>query len=113
VVSNLVVNGIKYGRGKPLEVAIEQAPTGAVVTVTDRGIGIAEADRARIFQRFERAATGRVNGFGVGLWLARTFVEAMGGTIRVDSEVGLGSTFSIEVPLAPPPAVRDASAQIH
>jgi len=99
VVSNLVVNGIKYGRGKPLDIAVERAATHAIVTVTDRGIGIAESDRGRIFQRYERASADRAVGFGVGLWLARTFVEAMRGTIHVDSEVGRGSTFSVEVPL--------------
>ncbi|HUJ58169.1 MAG TPA: HAMP domain-containing sensor histidine kinase [Kofleriaceae bacterium] len=103
VISNLIANAIKYGRGQPLDVTLVQTANRALLSVTDRGVGIAEADRVRIFERFERAASARrYGGFGVGLWLARTIVDAMGGTIRVDSELGRGSTFSVEVPLVPP-----------
>ncbi len=102
VLSNLIANGIKYGRGQPLEVTLEGTADRARLYVRDRGIGIAESDRARIFQRFERAVSPRqYGGYGIGLWLVQTIVEAMGGTVRVDSELGRGSTFSVEVPTTP------------
>ncbi len=101
VLSNFIGNAIKYGGGHPLEVAVARSSERAVLSATDHGVGIPEADRCRIFERFERAASARsFGGFGVGLWLSRTIVEGMGGTIRVDSEVGRGSTFSVEVPIA-------------
>ena len=67
--------------------------------VSDHGIGIDEADQARVFERFERAvSTRRFGGFGLGLWIARRVIEAHGGTIRLTSTPGLGSTFTVELP---------------
>jgi signal transduction histidine kinase len=69
------------------------------VSVQDRGPGIAPAHRERLFQRFSRLPTSsRVNGFGLGLWITRHFVEANGGNIEVDSELGKGTTFRIHLP---------------
>ena len=74
----------------------------ARLAVRDRGIGIAPADQARIFERFERAASARhYGGLGLGLWIARQVVDAHGGRIRVDSAPGAGSTFTVELPIAP------------
>ena len=70
----------------------------AVLSVRDRGIGISEADQLRIFQRFERAVSRRnYGGFGLGLWIVRQIVEAQGGTVRVESSPGGGSTFTVEL----------------
>jgi hypothetical protein len=67
----------------------------------DHGIGLAPEDQERIFQRFERAVSARhYGGFGLGLWITRQVVEAMGGSIRVDSQLGHGSTFTVELPRA-------------
>jgi PAS domain S-box-containing protein len=100
VITNLVSNAIKYGNGQPLAVRVERAGGVARLTVEDHGIGIAPADQARIFERFERAVSVRhYGGFGLGLWIARQFVEAMGGIIRVESELGRGSRFTVELPL--------------
>ena len=75
-----------------------------MVSVRDRGIGISAADQERIFGRFERAVSKRhYGGFGLGLWIAREIVEALGGAVRVESEPGLGSTFTVEL-------TRDLSA---
>lgn len=103
IASCLISNAIKFGRGKPIEIHIEHMDRRARVSVRDRGIGIPKERQASIFERFERAvATPHFGGFGLGLWLARRVVEAMGGYIRLESELGLGSTFTVELPLEGP-----------
>jgi signal transduction histidine kinase len=68
--------------------------------VRDAGIGIAPEDHPRIFGRFERAASDRnYGGLGLGLYIARQIVDAMGGRIGVESERGHGATFTVELPM--------------
>ena len=100
IVSNLVSNACKYGRGEPIEVRLTATQPGiAVLTVRDHGIGIHPEHQARIFERFERNVTGRtIVGFGLGLWIARQMVEAHGGRIGVESAPGDGATFTVELP---------------
>lgn len=99
VVSNLLSNAIKYGGGKPVDVSVAADGKVAILKVADQGIGIAEADRERIFGRFERAVSLRhYGGLGLGLYITRRLVEAHGGTIWVDSSPGAGATFSVELP---------------
>jgi signal transduction histidine kinase len=75
----------------------------AQFTVEDGGIGIAPQDQERIFGRFERAVSARhYGGLGLGLFIVRQIVEAMGGTIRVESELGAGAKFTVQLPLEPP-----------
>ncbi len=101
VLSNLLSNAIKYGAGKTVEIALESGPTHATIRVKDHGIGIAPADQERIFERFERAVSvHHYGGFGLGLWISRQFVTAMGGSLRVESRSGHGSTFIMELPYA-------------
>lgn len=98
-IGNLVTNAIKYGRGRPVEIAVEPAPAGVRLRVSDQGIGIAPEDQQRIFTRFERAApAGQYGGLGLGLYVTRSIVEAHGGTIRVASRPDEGTTFVIELP---------------
>ncbi|RKH13684.1 response regulator [Corallococcus sp. CA053C] len=100
VVTNLLANAAKYGQGRPIEVRVAAGDGTARVTVRDEGIGISPEDRARIFERFERAVPGRnYGGLGLGLWIARQVVEAHGGRISVDSAPGAGATFVVELPL--------------
>jgi PAS domain S-box-containing protein len=100
VVTNLLSNAIKYGPGGPIGIVISTEPRSVRVAVSDRGIGVAPADRERIFERFERGATPRDRGgLGIGLYVARSLVEAHGGTMALESEVGRGSTFSFTLPL--------------
>jgi signal transduction histidine kinase len=107
VASNLIVNAISYGKGKPVHVSVNTAGGAATITVRDEGIGIAAEQRTRIFERFERAVpSSHYSGLGLGLWIARQIVDAHGGTIDVDSEPGHGATFTVTLPL------RVASAQI-
>jgi PAS domain S-box-containing protein len=101
VVTNLLANAVKYGPGQPITVTLRQDSGGAVLSVRDRGIGIAREDQSRIFERFGRAASAKgYRGLGLGLWIARRIVEAHGGTIEVESEHGAGATFRVRVPLA-------------
>jgi signal transduction histidine kinase len=96
---NLLANAIKYGEGKPIELEVHRQDSLARLVVKDHGIGIdAEAQR-RIFDKFERAVSIRhFGGLGLGLWIVREFLEASGGTIRVESAPREGSTFIVELP---------------
>lgn len=100
IVDNLLSNAIKYGQGKPIEVSLTKQWDHAELSVSDHGIGIAPADRERIFERFERAVDpGAKAGFGIGLWVTRLLAEAMGGSIRVVGQKGAGSCFTVTLPL--------------
>lgn len=99
IVFNLISNAIKYGDGKPIRVALRATMGHALISVRDRGIGVPRADRARIFERFERGLGQKHEvGFGVGLWLVRTIVRAMSGEIDVRSRAGEGSRFVVRLP---------------
>jgi len=107
VVMNLLFNAMKFGRGKPIYVAVSTVAGKAELSVRDEGIGIARDDQARIFERFERAVPEQYGGMGVGLWIVRRTVEALGGAVRVESEPEKGATFTVSLPRAsastPPP----------
>ena len=105
VLTNLVANALSHGRGAPIAVDVlgDAAPGVDVVhlSVRDGGPGIAPADQARIFERFERAQDrGAVRGLGLGLWIVRRLVEAHGGTVSVESTPGAGATFVVALPRA-------------
>jgi signal transduction histidine kinase len=101
VLTNLLSNAIRYGRGKPIVVGVDGDRERARFWVADQGIGIPPEHQARIFQRYERAAPStNYAGLGLGLWISRQLVEAMGGTISVRSEPDVGSVFTVEIPRA-------------
>jgi PAS domain S-box-containing protein len=101
VLTNLVDNAIKYGQGKPVTIQIEGGDGRARIAVRDQGLGIAADAQERIFGRFERAVSSRhYGGLGLGLWISRQLVEAHGGTIKVDSAPGTGTTFVVDLPVA-------------
>ncbi|MDC3962417.1 MASE1 domain-containing protein [Polyangium jinanense] len=101
VLINLLSNAIKYGAKAPIDVRVRDEGASVRLSVTDRGIGIPAEDQARIFDRFERAVSVRhFGGFGLGLWIARRIVEALGGTILVESTPGEGATFTVTLPRA-------------
>jgi signal transduction histidine kinase len=107
ILGNLVNNAIKYGNGTPVRVkAGVSAPGIACFEVSDQGPGISQAERARIFEKFERVvSTSRDRaGFGLGLWIVGRMVAAHQGHIDVAVRPGGGSLFRVELPLAPPPA---------
>lgn len=100
VVTNLLSNAVKYGLSRPIHVSSEVSADRVRLSVRDHGIGIAQADQERIFERFERAASHlSYGGFGLGLWITRQIVESMDGSIRVESNPNDGSTFTVELPL--------------
>jgi PAS domain S-box-containing protein len=101
VVTNLVVNAIKYASGKPIDVDLARGDGTVQLAVRDQGPGISEGDQQRIFEQFERAASPVLAGFGLGLWIARSIVEAHGGRIGVASTLGAGATFTVELPDGP------------
>jgi signal transduction histidine kinase len=99
VVTNLVGNAIKYGEGRPIEIRLELSGNRAWLTVRDQGMGIAPDQQRLLFRRFARAAGREApGGIGLGLWIARQLVEAHGGSIRVESALGEGSSFIVELP---------------
>jgi signal transduction histidine kinase len=103
VVTNLISNAIKYGRGNPIEVSLESGEEAARLVVRDRGLGIAEEHMPQMFKRFERAAAARqYGGLGLGLHIVRQIVEMHGGAVDVVSEPGAGSTFTVRLPLRGP-----------
>ncbi|HVZ34213.1 MAG TPA: sensor histidine kinase, partial [Polyangiaceae bacterium] len=86
----------------PIEVSLEADATRALLQVRDNGIGIAPDARERIFERFERVTTrGQHRSLGIGLYIARQVVDAHGGKIDVQSTLGAGSCFRVELPLRP------------
>lgn len=104
VLQNLLDNAVQYTPpGGRITLRVEQAVKTVVFTVADTGIGIPEADQLRIFERFYRVDAARsreVGGTGLGLAIARHLVEAHGGRIWVESEVGRGSRFHFSVPVS-------------
>jgi signal transduction histidine kinase len=115
VFQNLVGNAIKYGaQGRWLGLKARSAGREIVVTVSDRGLGIAASEQVRIFEPFYRAPeviSAQIQGAGLGLSLVQRIVEAHGGRITVHSTEGSGSEFSVHLPVATEqPVTRNASA---
>jgi PAS domain S-box-containing protein len=106
VLTNLITNALKYSPSpKPVIVGVERSHGEAVVSVADQGPGISPEELPRLFQRFTRGREGPrsdVSGLGLGLYIARLMVEAHGGRIRAESDLGKGSTFSFSLPLEEP-----------
>jgi signal transduction histidine kinase len=104
VIANLMHNAIEYNRpAGSVDVSVRRAGTGLDLEVSDTGIGIAAEHRDHIFERFYRADPSRqATGLhaGLGLAIVRGYVELMGGTISVESELGRGSTFRVRIPSA-------------
>ncbi len=98
VVTNLLLNALKYGRGRPVKVAAGEDGPVVRLEVQDQGIGVATEDVQRIWGKFERAVPAHYGGLGLGLFIARQIVEAHHGHVSVDSVPGVGSTFRVMLP---------------
>jgi len=104
VVSNLVCNAIRYAAGAPIDVAVKREPDGVAIEVRDRGPGLPEGQLARIFERFERAASMRhYGGLGLGLYVVRQIAEAHGGGVTARNVPGGGACFTVRLPVTVPP----------
>ncbi len=104
VVFNLVANAVKYTPAGRISVRLVTDADAIRLVVADTGLGIPEVDLARIFDRFhrvERSGAHSIEGSGIGLALVSDLITALGGRIDVDSEVGVGSTFTVVVPRQP------------
>lgn len=100
VVTNLVSNAIKYGRGHPIEITTRVEGVLAHLIVQDHGIGIAEEHLSRIFDRFERAVPSTsYAGLGLGLYITQQIVAAHGGSVEAKSELGKGAVFHVWLPI--------------
>ncbi len=102
VLTNLISNGIKYGPSKPITVSVKSDLEKVWIIVKDQGPGVAIQDREKIFQRFERVQINKaVPGLGLGLYVVRQIVDTHGGTIQLESELDVGSKFTICLPRKP------------
>jgi signal transduction histidine kinase len=105
IVANLVSNAVKYSPdGGRVRLRVEREDGFAVVSVSDEGIGIPEEDLPRLFGRYHRCDTvhhRKIKGTGLGLYVTRALVEAHGGWIKAESELGKGSTFRFGLPIGP------------
>src|SRR5262249_51270758 len=98
VLNQLVSNAVKYsGEGGTVTVSARGRPNGVEVAVEDEGVGVAPAERDRIFTKFFKA--GEAQGTGLGLFIAHGLVREMGGRLWVESEEGHGSRFAVELPV--------------
>ena len=103
VLSILVENAVKFSpEGGTVTVAARKRRDAVEVTVADEGIGIPQGEQQRIFRKFYRREGGAASGAGLGLFIARGLVAAMGGRIWVASNEGRGSSFTFELPVAQP-----------
>jgi two-component system, OmpR family, phosphate regulon sensor histidine kinase PhoR len=107
LLSNLVDNALRYTAAKgTVCVRLEAAESRAVIQVSDTGQGIPASELSRVFERFyrvDKARTRQTGGTGLGLAIVRHVAEAHGGTVRVDSELARGTTFTVTLPVAGPP----------
>jgi PAS domain S-box-containing protein len=103
VVVNLLTNAAKFSApDEPIDIIVERESGGVSVAVVDRGVGVPLDEQHLLFQRFSRLTSGRETpGSGIGLFIARSLVEAQHGQITVDSAPGQGSTFRFTLPAAP------------
>ncbi len=103
VISNLLENAIKYSPpGSTVTVSSDESDDYVRISITDQGPGIGPEDQAKVFMKFYRCendATKSVKGTGLGLYLARYFIELHEGAIDLKSEIGKGSTFSVILPV--------------
>ena len=99
---NMLSNALKYSDpGTPVCLQAREKDGQVVVTISDQGKGIAPEDLPHLFERFYRAkGTRKTEGIGLGLYITRVLVEAHGGRLWVESEVGKGSTFFFTLPVA-------------
>lgn len=103
MIRQIVGNAFKYSRpGTPIRLRARGEQDRVIISVTDSGPGISQEEQGRIFEKFYRGQTGlgHPSGMGMGLPIAQQVIEAHGGRIWVESQLGEGSTFSFTLPFA-------------
>ena len=101
IAANFISNAVKYSpRGSEIQVSLKPANDHVILKVKDNGIGIPPDDLAKVFASFHRAANvGNIAGTGLGLAIAQQAAELHGGTVSLESEVGIGTTITVQIPL--------------
>lgn len=112
VIINILTNAGKYAPGKTIKITLALNGSLARISIKDHGPGIEKAHQKRVFERFERVSDrNNIGGLGLGLYISKQIIEAHGGTIFVESVPGDGSTFIIDIPLAPENFVAASSKE--
>ena len=105
VLYNLLDNALKYSKKEPiLEIGTKNQGDSIIISVTDHGIGIGDENLKKVFDRLYRVPSGNIHnvkGFGLGLSYVKIITERHGGTVSVESSLGKGSTFYLEIPIKP------------
>ena len=105
VLSNLLSNAVKFGAGQPIGISLNCTDTEVTLSVRDGGPGIPATEHERVFERFQQTEHNRTfGGLGLGLWISRQIITAMGGTIELKSEPGIGTEFTVTLPRDVPAA---------
>jgi signal transduction histidine kinase len=100
VLTNLIINAIRYGQNRPIDINLYTENDFAVFKVKDQGIGISPEDQKKIFDRFERAVNANdISGLGLGLYISQHIIKAHDGELIVESEKDNGATFIVRLPL--------------
>jgi signal transduction histidine kinase len=100
VVTNLLANALKYGRGRTVTLSTQRDGDWAVLGVQDHGIGISSEDLAKLFGKFSRAVPyNNYGGLGLGLWVVDQVTRAHGGTVQVESQKVTGARFTVRLPM--------------
>ena len=109
VIANLLDNAVKYtGDQKKIALHARDASGRVFISITDNGLGLSRAERKNIFQQFyqvDQKLSRSRGGCGLGLALVQHIVEAHGGRVDIESQLGRGSTFTVSIPIAPQPAL--------
>lgn len=101
VFENVLSNAIKFGQGRPIEIKAFVESGVVKIQVTDSGIGLSKRDQIKLFSNLEKGIGAHVHdGEGIGLYIANEIVKYHGGQITVDSKLGVGSTFTVVLPLS-------------
>jgi signal transduction histidine kinase/integral membrane sensor domain MASE1 len=110
VLTNILTNAIRYGQGRSIHVSLTSLDDRVIFSVRDHGLGIPESEQEKIFERFERGIhTREISGLGLGLFITKQIVAAHHGKVWVQSKLGEGATFHVEIPKGLPVSIFNLS----